>query len=145
MDDDAPWVDLDSGLPCLLGRGGFRTDVTAGGAVLSPVAVMGAATGEAMIMRMFVAGGTGVPQSHRCRHHRRRSDPGQRMTTASGGAREREGADAPSYAADRLLAGAVAMIMMTGGRGFSNAEAKRELGSQLRYPSWCAGFKAEPA
>lgn len=41
----------------------------------------------------------------------------------------------------RLLAGDAAVIMMTEGRGFSNAKAKRELGWQLRYPSWRQGFK----
>ncbi len=41
----------------------------------------------------------------------------------------------------RLLAGEVAVVMMTEGRGFSNAKAKRELGWQLRYPSWRQGFK----
>jgi nucleoside-diphosphate-sugar epimerase len=41
----------------------------------------------------------------------------------------------------RLLAGQVAVTMMTEGRGFSNAKAKRELGWQLRYPSWRQGFK----
>lgn len=41
----------------------------------------------------------------------------------------------------RLLAGEVAVTMMTEGRGFSNAKAKRELGWQLRYPSWRQGFK----
>ena len=41
----------------------------------------------------------------------------------------------------RLLAGDVAVAMMTEGRGFSNAKAKRELGWQLRYPSWRQGFK----
>jgi nucleoside-diphosphate-sugar epimerase len=41
----------------------------------------------------------------------------------------------------RLLAGEVAVTMMTQGRGFSNAKAKRELGWQLRYPSWRQGFK----
>ena len=41
----------------------------------------------------------------------------------------------------RLLAGDVAVVMMTEGRGFSNAKAKRELGWQLRYPSWRQGFK----
>jgi nucleoside-diphosphate-sugar epimerase len=41
----------------------------------------------------------------------------------------------------RLLAGEVAVVMMTQGRGFSNAKAKRELGWQLRYPSWRQGFK----
>ncbi|MGW7522489.1 NAD-dependent epimerase/dehydratase family protein [Streptomyces sp. NPDC054783] len=41
----------------------------------------------------------------------------------------------------RLLAGQVVVTMMTEGRGFSNAKAKRELGWQLRYPSWRQGFK----
>ena len=45
----------------------------------------------------------------------------------------------------RLLAGQVAVVMMTEGRGFSNAKAKRELGWQLRYPSWRQGFKQELA
>jgi nucleoside-diphosphate-sugar epimerase len=40
----------------------------------------------------------------------------------------------------RMLAGETAVIMMTEGRGFSNAKAKRELGWQLRYPSWRQGF-----
>ena len=42
-----------------------------------------------------------------------------------------------------LLAGEVVVIMMTEGRGFSNAKAKRELGWELRYPSWRQGFKEE--
>ncbi len=46
----------------------------------------------------------------------------------------------PSWLA-RLLAGEVAVTMMTEGRGFSNAKAKRELGWELRYPSWRQGFK----
>jgi nucleoside-diphosphate-sugar epimerase len=41
----------------------------------------------------------------------------------------------------RLLAGDAAVIMMTEGRGFSNAKAKRELGWTLRYPSWRQGFR----
>ncbi|MER7334640.1 MULTISPECIES: NAD(P)-dependent oxidoreductase [unclassified Micromonospora] len=45
----------------------------------------------------------------------------------------------------RVLAGEVAVTMMTEGRGFSNAKAKRELGWQLRYPSWRQGFKDELA
>ncbi|MEU6744268.1 NAD-dependent epimerase/dehydratase family protein [Streptosporangium sandarakinum] len=45
----------------------------------------------------------------------------------------------------RLLAGQVTVTMMTEGRGFSNAKAKRELGWQLRYPSWRQGFKEELA
>ena len=45
----------------------------------------------------------------------------------------------------RLLAGEQAVTMMTEGRGFSNAKAKRELGWELRYPSWREGFKEELA
>ena len=41
----------------------------------------------------------------------------------------------------RLVAGPVAVTMMTEGRAFSNAKAKRELGWVLRYPSWRQGFK----
>jgi nucleoside-diphosphate-sugar epimerase len=40
----------------------------------------------------------------------------------------------------RLLAGEAATLMMTEARGSSNAKAKRELGWQLRYPSWRQGF-----
>jgi nucleoside-diphosphate-sugar epimerase len=46
----------------------------------------------------------------------------------------------PTWVA-RLLAGDMTVIMMTEGRGFSNAKAKRELGWKLRYPSWRQGFK----
>jgi nucleoside-diphosphate-sugar epimerase len=42
----------------------------------------------------------------------------------------------------RLLAGEMLKVM-TEGRGFSNAKAKRELGWELRYPSWRQGFKEE--
>ena len=45
----------------------------------------------------------------------------------------------------RLLAGEMVVMMMTEGRGFSNAKAKRELGWELRYPSWRQGFKEELA
>ncbi|HTE74318.1 MAG TPA: NAD(P)-dependent oxidoreductase [Actinomycetes bacterium] len=41
----------------------------------------------------------------------------------------------------RLIAGEVAVGMMTEGRGFSNAKAKGELGWELHYPSWRQGFK----
>ncbi|GAA1971737.1 NAD(P)-dependent oxidoreductase [Catenulispora subtropica] len=51
---------------------------------------------------------------------------------------------APAWLA-RLLAGEMAVGMMTKGRGFSNAKAKRELGWQLRYPSWREGFQQELA
>ena len=50
----------------------------------------------------------------------------------------------PTWVA-RLLAGEMAVIMMTEGRGSSNAKAKRELGWKLRYPSWRQGFKEELA
>jgi nucleoside-diphosphate-sugar epimerase len=45
----------------------------------------------------------------------------------------------------RRLAGEQAVVMMTEGRGFSNAKARRELGWQPRYPSWRQGFKQELA
>jgi nucleoside-diphosphate-sugar epimerase len=45
----------------------------------------------------------------------------------------------------RLIAGDLAVTMMTQGRAFSNAKAKRELGWGLRYPSWRQGFKQELA
>jgi nucleoside-diphosphate-sugar epimerase len=45
----------------------------------------------------------------------------------------------------RLVAGEMVVGMMTEGRGFSNAKAKRELGWKLRYPSWRQGFKEELA
>jgi nucleoside-diphosphate-sugar epimerase len=43
----------------------------------------------------------------------------------------------------RLVAGPMIVGMMTEGRAFSNAKAKRELGWELRYPSWRIGFKEE--
>jgi nucleoside-diphosphate-sugar epimerase len=45
----------------------------------------------------------------------------------------------------RLLAGEMAVMMMTEARGFSNAKAKRDLGWELRHPSWRPGFKEELA
>jgi nucleoside-diphosphate-sugar epimerase len=45
----------------------------------------------------------------------------------------------------RLLAGEMAVGVMTQGRGFSNAKAKRELGWRPRHPSWRQGFKDELA
>jgi nucleoside-diphosphate-sugar epimerase len=41
----------------------------------------------------------------------------------------------------RLVAGEAAVAMMTEQRGASNAKAKRELGWELRYPSWRIGFR----
>jgi nucleoside-diphosphate-sugar epimerase len=41
----------------------------------------------------------------------------------------------------RLLGGEVAVRIMTEGRGFSNAKAKRELGWRPRFPSWRIGFR----
>ena len=43
----------------------------------------------------------------------------------------------------RPLAGEMAVGIMTQGRAFSNAKAKRELGWELRFPSWRQGFKEE--
>lgn len=43
----------------------------------------------------------------------------------------------------RLLAGEQAVVMMTQGRGFSNAKARRELGWVPRHPSWRQGFEEE--
>jgi nucleoside-diphosphate-sugar epimerase len=40
----------------------------------------------------------------------------------------------------QLAAGEAATVMMTDVRGASNAKAKRELGWELRYPSWRLGF-----
>jgi hypothetical protein len=45
----------------------------------------------------------------------------------------------------RPLAGEVAVVLMTEGRGFSNAKAKREPGWELSYPSWRQGFAKELA
>ena len=47
---------------------------------------------------------------------------------------------APKWLA-QLLAGDVAVAMMTEGRAFSNAKARRELGWEPRYPSWREGFR----
>ncbi len=41
----------------------------------------------------------------------------------------------------RLLAGELAVTIMTEGRGFCNARARRELGWEPHYPSWRQGFK----
>ena len=41
----------------------------------------------------------------------------------------------------RLVAGEAAVVMGTESRGASNAKAKRELGWQLRYPTWREGFR----
>jgi nucleoside-diphosphate-sugar epimerase len=40
----------------------------------------------------------------------------------------------------RLAGGEMATLMMTEARGASNEKAKRELGWQLRYPSWRQGL-----
>jgi nucleoside-diphosphate-sugar epimerase len=41
----------------------------------------------------------------------------------------------------RLFAGEAGVVMMTELRGAANAKAKRELGWELRYPSWRLGFR----
>lgn len=40
----------------------------------------------------------------------------------------------------RLFAGEAAAVLMTESRGASNAKARRELGWELRHPSWRSGF-----
>ncbi len=45
----------------------------------------------------------------------------------------------------RLLAGEFVVLMGTESRGASNAKAKRELGWELRHPSWREGFRASYA
>ncbi|SFB92937.1 Nucleoside-diphosphate-sugar epimerase [Nocardioides terrae] len=45
----------------------------------------------------------------------------------------------------RLIGGDMMVGMMTEGRGFSNAKAKRELGWVLQHPSWREGFATELA
>ncbi len=45
----------------------------------------------------------------------------------------------------RLVAGEAVVMMGTNSRGASNAKAKRELGWELRYPSWRQGFVAYAA
>ena len=67
------------------------------------------------------------------------------MAAVSGRVRGREAAGAGPSVVARLLAGDMAVIMMTEGRGFCNAKAKRELGWKLRYPSWRQGFREELA
>jgi 2-alkyl-3-oxoalkanoate reductase len=47
----------------------------------------------------------------------------------------------PSWLA-KLFAGEAVVMMGTTSRGASNAKAKRELGWELRYPSWRQGFPA---
>jgi 2-alkyl-3-oxoalkanoate reductase len=42
----------------------------------------------------------------------------------------------------RLVGGQIAVMLGTEARGASNAKAKRELGWELRYPSWREGFVA---
>jgi len=42
----------------------------------------------------------------------------------------------------RLFVGEFGVVSMTELRGASNAKAKRELGWELRYPSWRQGFRA---
>ena len=82
-----------------------------------------------MIMRVFVAGGAGVL--------------GQRLVPQLVARGHQVTATTTSAAKLDLLArlGADGVVMMTEGRGFSNAKAKRELGWELRYPSWRQGFK----
>ncbi|MDB1087933.1 NAD(P)-dependent oxidoreductase [Streptomyces sp. ACA25] len=46
----------------------------------------------------------------------------------------------PTWVA-RMLAGELVVTMMTEAHGFSNAKARRELGWELRHPTWRQGFQ----
>lgn len=59
------------------------------------------------------------------------------LATCAGG----EPPEAVPEALTRELVGEFAVILMTEGRGFSNAKARRELGWTPRYPSWRQGFQ----
>src|SRR5438045_2811806 len=95
-------------------------------------------------MRVFVAGATGVvggalvPQlvarSSTTSPHPREWLP---VLAAAPGAKPPR--RIPLWLA-RPLAGEMATAMMTTAKGASNAKAKRELGWQLRYPTWRQGF-----
>jgi Ser/Thr protein kinase RdoA (MazF antagonist) len=67
------------------------------------------------------------------------------VAALSRGVRRGKAAAAAPQVAGRLLAGEMAVGMMTEGRGFSNAKAMRELGWKPRYASWRQGFKEELA
>ena len=86
--------------------------------------------------------GCGAEGEGRVQHRRRRagSGPANGCPTWLACAGAKPPMRVPKWLA-RLLAGEVAVTMMTEGRGFSNAKAKRELGWELRYPSWRQGFK----
>jgi len=118
-------------------------------------------------MRVFVAGATGVvgrrlvPQLVAQAHHATATNPGMVEQQATGVFNIVDDEPAPAsewlpYLAARAsakpplrvatwLAGEVAVTVMTEGRGFSNAKAKRELGWELRSPSWRQGFRKELA
>ena len=66
------------------------------------------------------------------------------MAAVSRRERRSEAADAAAQVGCQLLAGEV-LKMVTDGCAFSNTKAKRELGWELRYPSWRQGFKDELA
>lgn len=78
-------------------------------------------------MRVFVAGGTGALGRRLVPHLVARGHQVTATTLA------------------RPLAGDVAVVIMTEGRGFCNAKAKAELGWRLRHPSWRQGFAEELA
>ena len=108
-----------------------------------------------MVVRVLVAGGTGVigrrlvPQlvarGHQVAATMTSGGAGQRVASLSRGVRRGQTAAAgPSVAgpaAGRRDDGG----HKTKGRGFCNAKAKRELGWELRYPSWRQGFRKELA
>ena len=75
-------------------------------------------------------------------HRRRRPRAHARVAAGPRGGPGREAAAPRPALAARLVAGEAAVMLGTESRGASNAKARRELGWELRYPSWRQGFVA---
>jgi NAD dependent epimerase/dehydratase family enzyme len=109
-----------------------------------------------IVMRVFVAGGAGAIGRRLVRHL---VACGHQMTALSAAHAGRPSLRNPdrffattirlrTEGTDHLLAAVEAAgvsHIVAQWRGFSNAKAKRELGWQLRYPSWRQGFMEELA
>ncbi len=78
----------------------------------------------------------------RLQHRRRRPGPGLGMAARARPNHRGEAAPARAGAGwPAPLIGEHGVSLMTKIRGSSNAKAKRELGWELRYPSWREGFR----